>query len=94
MSSKEHSAVVLFSGGLDSRLALRLVFDQGIACRAMHFTSEFLSEDQNGEEHPASKWPERALGIEVTEKDITEELIELIMDPDHGHGSGLNACID
>ncbi len=86
-------AVCLFSGGLDSRLAARLVLDQGIELIALHFESIFMVGEGSGK----VSGPQEAaaqLGMEFRKMDLSEELTELVKSPPHGHGSGLNPCID
>jgi tRNA U34 2-thiouridine synthase MnmA/TrmU len=86
-------AIALISGGLDSQLAAKLIKEQGVEMTGLHFTSLFQpKEGINGKsiiEIAASQ-----LAIPVRIKDITEELIELVKSPEHGHGSGWNPCID
>lgn len=84
-------AIVLLSGGLDSRLAMRLVLDQGIDLHALHFTSVFSpgSDPASGAIRAAE-----GCGVPITVQDITEGLLRLLAGPPHGFGSGVNPCID
>lgn len=87
-------AIALISGGLDSRLAAKLVLQQGINLLGVHFTSLFsCSHDDEGETAEA-RAAAKQLGIPLTIQDITEDLTRLVNDPPHGHGSGMNPCID
>jgi len=87
-------AVALLSGGLDSRLAVRLVLDQGIEVHGLHFTSIFVPCGKRGEETQQAQKAAEHLGIPLTMQDVTDELLALVKDPPHGHGGGLNPCID
>jgi len=87
------TAICLFSGGLDSRLAARLVADQGVRLLAVHFTSDFLP-DRIPANVSGTGAAAGAMGMELRTTDITDELIALVENPPHGHGSELNPCID
>ena len=50
----QYDAVALFSGGLDSILAMRVVMDQGLKVLGLHFCSPFY-----GKPHSLAKWRER-----------------------------------
>ncbi len=75
-------AVVLYSGGLDSTLALELVNEWGITCYPLHLTHQFL---------PSRTLP-KIPKLKII--DITEELIEIIRSPKYGFGENLNPCVD
>ncbi|MGO0122482.1 tRNA 4-thiouridine(8) synthase ThiI [Desulfothermobacter acidiphilus] len=80
-------ALALFSGGLDSILAVKLIELQGIKVVGVAFTSPFFD---------ASRAVEMAekLGLSLRVVDITEELIPLVLNPRHGYGKHFNPCID
>jgi len=84
-------AIVLLSGGLDSRLSMRLVLDQGIDVHALHFTSVFSpgTDPAGGAIRAAEQ-----CGVPITVEDVTEGLLRLLAGPPHGFGSGVNPCID
>ncbi|MGQ9663094.1 MAG: tRNA 4-thiouridine(8) synthase ThiI [Kiritimatiellia bacterium] len=80
-------ALSLFSGGLDSQLAVCLLRDQGIQVVAVVFTSPFFDL------RPA-RCAAAELGIPLQEVDFTRDIVELLRHPRHGFGSGANPCID
>ena len=80
-------AVCLFSGGLDSQLAVCVLREQGIEVRGVVFRSEFFDQ------RPAIK-AARALKLALETLDFSEDILELIRKPKHGFGSGMNPCID
>ena len=43
-------ALALFSGGLDSILACRVIMDQGIEVKALHFITPFFGYNKKGRE--------------------------------------------
>lgn len=80
-------AVGLISGGLDSLLATRLLQDQGIKVIGVAFRSPFFGAER-------AKEAARILGIPLRIVDITDELLQIVKNPKHGRGSGMNPCID
>ncbi len=80
-------ALVLFSGGLDSILAVKVLEEQGIRVKAVHFTCPFYS----------SEWARRSvrkLGIRLHEIKVDKTYFEMVAKPKHGYGSQMNPCID
>ena len=101
MSDKEQiKAVALFSGGLDSTLAIRAMLEQGIAVTALHFRTGFSYVDRNrvaGRGPAGPSDAERAaamLGVPMEVVDISSEYLPVVLDPRYGYGSGMNPCVD
>ncbi len=84
-------AVVLFSGGLDSILTVKLLQDQGISTIALHCTTPFVG-------NPSDRFKDsliKTYGIEeAIIKDLSLQFLPLLNHPKHGFGSQLNPCID
>ncbi|RLE09318.1 tRNA 4-thiouridine(8) synthase ThiI [Candidatus Aerophobetes bacterium] len=80
-------ALSLFSGGLDSVLATRLIQEQGIQVEGVCFTSTFFDAEK------AIKAAKR-IRIPLHTIDLTEELLSIIKSPLYGFGKGANPCID
>lgn len=84
---KKHSAIALFSGGLDSILAVVWMRELGYAVHPVFFSAPYIT-------------PERALnsahenGIELMVRDISPRHLEMVMNPVHGYGKNFNPCID
>ena len=81
------TAVALFSGGLDSILAVKLIQEQGIEVRGVNFKTPFFGLDKTC---AAIK----NLDIDLEIIDITQELLEILRNPKHGFGKNMNPCID
>ncbi|MFA6193773.1 MAG: tRNA 4-thiouridine(8) synthase ThiI [Parcubacteria group bacterium] len=80
-------ALVLFSGGLDSILAVKILASQGIETTALVFTSYFFDAK------PAEK-SARENNIKLKIVDFSKKHFEIIKNPRYGRGVGMNPCID
>jgi len=81
-------AISLFSGGLDSQLAVCLVKRQGIEVEAVNFKSPFFGGDQK------LAMAANDLGIPLKTIDISDEYMEVLRNPKYGYGKNMNPCID
>lgn len=83
--------LLLFSGGLDSLLAARVLLEAGADVKALHLVTPFTGsmDKLTGEKH-LEDW-----GIELVKIRINlGEFLPLLTDPAHGFGRALNPCID
>jgi len=80
-------ALALFSGGLDSILAVKLLQEQGLDIGGICFESPFFSAQMA---HQSA----RSIGLALAVVDITEPMLDIVLSPRHGYGRGLNPCID
>jgi len=80
-------ALSLFSGGLDSSLATRLIQEQGIQVQGICFVSPFFNAKK-------AKRAAHNLKICLHIMDIGEDLLLLLKSPFYGFGKGANPCID
>ena len=87
--SKKVKALSLFSGGLDSALAIKLIKDQGVEVIALNFVSYFFG----GKDEKAEKMAEQ-LGVQLEYVDFSEKHIEMMKNPVYGRGKNMNPCID
>ena len=85
-------AISLFSGGLDSMLAIKLMTMQGIDVTALYVKTGFGSTHDITE--ALAKRAEMA-GAEFLMADVREEYIQdILFDPVYGYGKNFNPCID
>jgi tRNA-specific 2-thiouridylase len=85
-------AIALFSGGLDSTLAMKLIIDQGIEVLAVNINTGFGST-KDRLEHMQSMCDQ--VGAELKIIDIQSEFLQdVLFDPKHGYGKNFNPCID
>jgi tRNA-uridine 2-sulfurtransferase len=80
-------ALVLFSGGLDSILAVKVLEKQGIIVSALTFTSYFFDSAQAEKSARENK-------IKLIVQEISKNHLRIVRNPRYGHGSGMNPCID
>ena len=80
-------ALILFSGGLDSILAAKILMKQGIKITALNFKSYFFGPE---EAEKAAK----NLGIKLKVVDFSKEHFKMVKSPKYGYGSSMNPCID
>jgi tRNA-specific 2-thiouridylase len=83
-------ALALFSGGLDSALAIRLVQDQNIDVVGFHFKSPFHC---SSDECNVLKTAE-TLGIPFETLEADHDYLEVVKNPRFGYGKNLNPCVD
>ncbi|MCA9225909.1 MAG: 7-cyano-7-deazaguanine synthase, partial [Planctomycetales bacterium] len=80
--------VALLSGGLDSKLAIRLMQQQGIEVEAVNFKTVFTCcQDQSAQ-------AARELGVRLTVVTPEDDYLELVRRPQFGYGKGANPCVD
>ena len=80
-------ALVLFSGGLDSILATKLMQEQNIKPVCLCFESPFFGCEK-------SKKYVKQLGVSLKTIKLKAGYFRIIRKPKHGYGSGINPCID
>ncbi len=92
----QRSCLALFSGGLDSILACKVLQEQGIDVKAIKFITPFFSHELK-DEKKARRYKEKVkqrYGIDLEVVDITPEYLSMVGKPPHGYGRYLNPCID
>ena len=87
-------ALALFSGGLDSILAVKVIQQQGIDVLAINFTSPFFGCSPILDGEPVAAKYARRYDIPFRSIPLGAEFIEMLRHPRHGYGSALNPCID
>ncbi len=86
-------AVALISSGLDSLLAAKIVKDLDIDVQGVHFFFQFDSINKEDREREIEKTA-GPLNIPVSIVDISEDFLDILINPEHGYGSQINPCID
>jgi tRNA-specific 2-thiouridylase len=88
-------AIALYSGGLDSTLAILVAMKQGIEVTAVTFLNHFgcdISDKSSCSKDPFSAAAQ--FGFEVKLCHLADRFIEIVKKPKFGHGKNMNPCID
>ncbi len=80
-------AIALFSGGLDSMLAVLLMRKQQVDVLGLTFVTPFFNASK-------AKAAVRQIPIPLIIEDITEEHLQMLKSPRYGYGKNMNPCID
>jgi tRNA-specific 2-thiouridylase len=92
MKKKNIRALALFSGGLDSILAMKLIIEQGIEVIAININTGFSSTNDK------SKYLQNIcnkIGAKLEILDLRKEFLnEVLFSPKYGYGKNFNPCID
>jgi tRNA U34 2-thiouridine synthase MnmA/TrmU len=85
--SPKSTGIALFSGGLDSILAVCVLREQDIHIEAVAFITPFFGPEK-------ARKAAAMLTIPLHVIDVTEAHLEMLRHPKHGYGSAMNPCID
>ena len=94
ISTTKIKAVVLFSGGLDSTLAAKVIINQGLEVVALNFRSPFCRCDRLSGCGSSIRNMAEQLGIEFKSVYLGQEYLRIVKAPEYGYGKNLNPCID
>lgn len=84
-----YDCLVLFSGGLDSILACKVLQEQGVRPLGLHFVSPFF-----GRPDKLAAWREM-YNVDIMATDISDDFVRLVTQgPRFGWGKHLNPCVD
>jgi len=86
--------IALYSGGLDSILAVKAMQEQSFDVIAVSFCTPFFGYDMLADASRQKEFHEKAYGIRVEPYDFTDDIIDVVGNPRHGFGRYLNPCID
>ncbi|MBC8764515.1 argininosuccinate synthase domain-containing protein, partial [Campylobacter jejuni] len=85
-------ALALFSGGLDSMLAMKLITAQGIEVKALNINIGFGSTSDKSE---IMKKRAAMVGADFEMIDVRNSYLqEVLFNPQYGYGKHFNPCID
>ncbi|MBU0951372.1 MAG: hypothetical protein KKH91_00895 [Elusimicrobia bacterium] len=88
-------AIVLYSGGLDSTLAVLVLKRLGVEVIAVNFTTSFgcSPQDRSSCSHADDSVAEK-FGFTLKYYPLGEEFWNIVKHPAHGYGKNMNPCID
>ncbi|MDI6591631.1 MAG: tRNA 4-thiouridine(8) synthase ThiI [Patescibacteria group bacterium] len=84
---KKVKALILFSGGLDSILAAKILMEQGIEVKGITFESYFFNSENAKKGAKEMKLPLKIINF-------SEEHLKMVKNPKYGYGKAMNPCID
>ncbi len=91
----KRKAIALYSGGLDSTLAILLVLKQNIEVTAITFLTDFgcdASDTSSCSRNPAPAAAQFGFSLKLCH--LGEKFTEIVKSPRFGHGKNMNPCID
>lgn len=80
-------AIALFSGGLDSLLAVKIVTAMDIRVEGIAFETPFFSAQK-------ARQAAGMIGLPLTVVDLTARHLSMLKAPRYGYGRNMNPCID
>jgi tRNA U34 2-thiouridine synthase MnmA/TrmU len=88
----EYDGIVLYSGGLDSILAYRVLADQELKLLAVKFHTFFFPLPAGEEEYIRDQ--KEKYNVEIELHEVTEEFLPVVRNPQFGYGRWMNPCLD
>ena len=89
----EKKGILLYSGGLDSLLAAKLLLDQGIELLGLYCILPFVPPDIDPETLEAGKLAAQ-IDLPLVYHRLGRDYLDIIKNPPHGYGKEMNPCID
>ncbi|MFH1374617.1 MAG: hypothetical protein ABII79_12555 [bacterium] len=88
-------AVALFSGGLDSALAIALMLEQNIEVTAITFMTHFGCDLSDHSSCGSNPYPAaEKLGFNVKLMHLGRKFVDIVVKPKYGWGKHMNPCVD
>jgi len=87
-------AIVMLSGGLDSRLVVKVMQEQGYEVIALYFKLPFSKDNEKEIKQYCKKHKCKFKLFDYTKGKLLNEYVNMIKKPKHGRGAGINPCID
>ena len=85
--------ILLYSGGLDSLLAAKVLMDMEIDVTGLHCILPYFPPDLDTESLKSTKLAKQ-IGLKLVQYRCGEEYIDMLRKPCHGYGKEVNPCID
>lgn len=80
-------SIALFSGGLDSILAVKMMLEQGIEVEGITLKTPFFSAQK-------AEMASKIIAMPLIVIDITDVYLPMLKEPRYGYGKNMNPCID
>lgn len=92
--NEKKKVVALLSGGLDSKLAVKMMQNQGFEVEAVAIKTPFCDFDCGRGCGFEIRETADELGIKLKTVYLGDDYIKMLKNPKYGFGSGMNPCID
>jgi len=94
-NEKRGHAVALFSGGLDSVLAILLMLRQNIEVTALNFMTHFDCDPGDRSSGGSNLYPAAdKYGFNVKLMHLGQKFVDIVRKPKFGYGKNMNPCVD
>jgi len=88
-------AVALYSGGLDSTLAILQMMKHGVEVEAVTFMTHFGCDATDSSSCGSDPFPAaEQFGFRVRLAHLGQRFVNIVKNPKYGHGKNMNPCID
>ncbi len=87
-------ALALYSGGLDSILAARIVMEQGVEVVGVTVVSPFFHYEILDDVPGYVRAAKEKFALDVVVRDSSQQYLEMLRKPTHGFGRNFNPCVD
>ena len=95
MASDKPHAIALFSGGLDSTLAILLMLKQDIRITALTFMTHFGCDLGDRSSCGSDPYPAaERFGFDVKLMHLGQKFVDIVENPRYGWGKNMNPCTD
>ncbi|MCK5680104.1 thiamine biosynthesis protein [bacterium] len=86
--------LALFSQGLDSILAIKIIQEQGLRVQALKFITPFFGYEIKGQESKYCEKIKKNYAIDLEIIDLTNDYLKMLAAPEFGYGKNFNPCLD
>lgn len=94
-SKRRPHCIALFSGGLDSALAILLMLRQNIEVTALTFMTHFGCDLGDRSSCGSNPYPlAEQYGFRVKLMHLGQRFVDIVQNPQYGRGSQMNVCVD
>ncbi len=86
--------LALFSQGLDSILAIKIIQRQNLKVKALKFITPFFGSEIKGREAEYCRKIKGSYEIDLEIIDLTDDYLKMLAAPEYGYGKNFNPCLD
>lgn len=91
---EKKQCLVLLSNGLDSRLVVKIMQEQGFDVTAVFFKMAFSKNVEDEVKEFAKEQKIKLKIIDLTKEEFLQDYLEMVKKPKFSRGTGVNPCID